>query len=85
MLIIPAIDIRGGKCVRLFQGDYEKETVYAEDPAEMARRWIAQGPSFSILSTWTAPARERRKTRRPSGGFLRSHPSPSRSAEEFAR
>ncbi len=43
MLIIPAIDIRGGKCVRLFQGDYGKETVYAEDPVEMARRWIAEG------------------------------------------
>jgi phosphoribosylformimino-5-aminoimidazole carboxamide ribotide isomerase len=36
MLIIPAIDIRGGKCVRLFQGDYSQETVYGEDPAAMA-------------------------------------------------
>ena len=43
MLIIPAIDIRGGKCVRLFQGDYEKETIYGEDPEAMARRWIEQG------------------------------------------
>ncbi len=43
MLIIPAIDIRGGKCVRLFQGDYGKETVYGDDPAAMAGRWIEQG------------------------------------------
>jgi phosphoribosylformimino-5-aminoimidazole carboxamide ribotide isomerase len=49
MLIIPAIDIRGGKCVRLFQGDYGKETVYAEDPVEIARRWIAQGSRFLHL------------------------------------
>jgi phosphoribosylformimino-5-aminoimidazole carboxamide ribotide isomerase len=49
MLIIPAIDIRGGKCVRLFQGDYGKETVYAEDPLEIAQRWIAQGARFLHL------------------------------------
>jgi phosphoribosylformimino-5-aminoimidazole carboxamide ribotide isomerase len=49
MLIIPAIDIRGGKCVRLFQGNYAKETVYAEDPVEIARRWIAQGARFLHL------------------------------------
>lgn len=49
MLIIPAIDIRGGKCVRLFQGDYGKETVYGEDPALMARRWIHEGAEFLHL------------------------------------
>jgi phosphoribosylformimino-5-aminoimidazole carboxamide ribotide isomerase len=49
MLIIPAIDIRGGKCVRLFQGDYGKETLYGEDPAEMARRWIDEGAGFLHL------------------------------------
>ena len=48
-MIIPAIDIRGGKCVRLFQGDYGKETLYGEDPVEMARRWIAQGAGFLHL------------------------------------
>ena len=41
--IIPAIDIRGGKCVRLFQGDYDRETVYGEDPVAMARRWQEEG------------------------------------------
>lgn len=49
MMIIPAIDIRGGKCVRLFQGDYGKETVYGEDPVEMARRWIGKGAGFLHL------------------------------------
>lgn len=43
MLVWPAIDLRGGKCVRLRQGDYGQETVYGDDPAEMARRWIDQG------------------------------------------
>ncbi len=46
MLIIPAIDIRGGKCVRLFQGDYDQETVYGEDPAAMAEKWVSQGARF---------------------------------------
>jgi phosphoribosylformimino-5-aminoimidazole carboxamide ribotide isomerase len=49
MLIIPAIDIRGGKCVRLFQGDYGKETVYGEDPVAMAERWMGQGARFLHL------------------------------------
>ena len=41
--IIPAIDIRGGKCVRLYQGDFNKETVFANDPVEMAVRWQSMG------------------------------------------
>ncbi|MDE2934318.1 MAG: 1-(5-phosphoribosyl)-5-[(5-phosphoribosylamino)methylideneamino]imidazole-4-carboxamide isomerase [Chloroflexota bacterium] len=41
--VIPAIDIRGGRCVRLLQGDYDQETAYADDPAEVARDWEAQG------------------------------------------
>jgi phosphoribosylformimino-5-aminoimidazole carboxamide ribotide isomerase len=39
----PAIDLRGGKCVRLQQGDYGRETVFGEDPAAMARHWRQQG------------------------------------------
>jgi phosphoribosylformimino-5-aminoimidazole carboxamide ribotide isomerase len=42
---IPAIDIRGGRCVRLVQGDFSRETTYADDPVEMARHWQAQGAS----------------------------------------
>ncbi len=43
MQIIPAIDIKGGKCVRLFQGDYAKETIYADSPVAMALKWKGQG------------------------------------------
>ena len=45
MEIIPAIDIRGGKCVRLRQGDYSQETVFADDPVAMAHRWADAGAS----------------------------------------
>lgn len=41
--IIPAIDIRGGKCVRLLQGDYARETTYGDDPLAMAQRFAAEG------------------------------------------
>ncbi|MBG9733577.1 1-(5-phosphoribosyl)-5-[(5-phosphoribosylamino)methylideneamino]imidazole-4-carboxamide isomerase [Paenibacillus alvei] len=44
--IYPAIDIRGGKCVRLVQGDYGQETVYDEQPVEVAKRWEANGASW---------------------------------------
>lgn len=43
MEVIPAVDIRGGKCVRLFQGDYARETVFDDDPVSVARRWASQG------------------------------------------
>lgn len=41
--ILPAIDLRDGKCVRLRQGDYNQETVFGDDPAAMAERWADQG------------------------------------------
>ena len=43
MQVWPAIDLRGGKCVRLRQGDYDQETVFGDDPAGMARDWVEQG------------------------------------------
>ncbi len=43
MEIWPAIDLRGGKCVRLQQGDYGRETVFGDDPAAMARHWVERG------------------------------------------
>jgi phosphoribosylformimino-5-aminoimidazole carboxamide ribotide isomerase len=43
MEIIPAVDLRGGKCVRLYQGDYDRETVYSDDPVAMALRWQSEG------------------------------------------
>ena len=43
MLIIPAIDIKDGHCVRLRQGDMQESTTYSEDPGAMARQWLEQG------------------------------------------
>jgi len=43
MEIIPAIDLRGGRCVRLLQGDYERETVFSLDPPDMALHWESLG------------------------------------------
>ena len=43
MEVIPAIDLRGGRCVRLRQGDYAQETVFGDDPAAMAERWASEG------------------------------------------
>jgi phosphoribosylformimino-5-aminoimidazole carboxamide ribotide isomerase len=43
MEVIPAIDLKDGACVRLYQGDFQKETVFSRDPAEMARRWESEG------------------------------------------
>jgi phosphoribosylformimino-5-aminoimidazole carboxamide ribotide isomerase len=43
MQVWPAIDLRGGKCVRLRQGDYQQETIFAEDPAAIARKFADQG------------------------------------------
>ncbi|MEA5462447.1 1-(5-phosphoribosyl)-5-[(5-phosphoribosylamino)methylideneamino]imidazole-4-carboxamide isomerase [Leptothoe sp. PORK10 BA2] len=43
MDVIPAIDLLGGRCVRLFQGDYEQSQVFDDDPVAVARRWAEQG------------------------------------------
>jgi phosphoribosylformimino-5-aminoimidazole carboxamide ribotide isomerase len=43
MLIYPAIDLLNGRCVRLRQGDYTRETVFSDDPAAVARRWVELG------------------------------------------
>lgn len=49
MQIWPAIDLRGGKCVRLQQGDYGRETVFGDDPVAMARRWVQDGGEYLHL------------------------------------
>lgn len=46
MLVIPAIDLKGGKCVRLLRGDMQAETVYGDDPVAMGRRWVNQGAQY---------------------------------------
>ena len=49
MIIYPAIDIRGGRCVRLTEGRFDAETVFADDPAEMALKWAGLGAEFLHL------------------------------------
>jgi phosphoribosylformimino-5-aminoimidazole carboxamide ribotide isomerase len=46
MIVIPAIDLRGGRCVRLLQGDFARETVYGDDPVQMALRWQEAGAAM---------------------------------------
>ena len=46
MLIIPAIDIKDGRCVRLFQGEMDKETIYFDRPIDAARHWVEEGATF---------------------------------------
>lgn len=49
MMIIPAVDIKDGRCVRLLQGEMDRETVFSNDPAAMARRWQAAGAELIHL------------------------------------
>lgn len=49
MIVFPAIDLRQGKCVRLLQGQANKETVYAEDPVAVALRWEQEGAQWLHL------------------------------------
>lgn len=46
MIVIPAIDILGGKCVRLFRGDYARETVFSDSPSDVALRWAEAGAQW---------------------------------------
>lgn len=46
MILFPAIDIRGGKCVRLTEGRFDSETVFADNPVDMALRWQQEGGEF---------------------------------------
>lgn len=49
MLVIPAIDIKGGKCVRLVQGRMDQETVYSDNPVEVAKKWVSMGAEYLHL------------------------------------
>src|ERR687894_2205979 len=46
MILYPAIDIRGGRCVRLIEGDFDRETAYDNDPSLAARRWAEAGAEW---------------------------------------
>ncbi|HWY85481.1 MAG TPA: 1-(5-phosphoribosyl)-5-[(5-phosphoribosylamino)methylideneamino]imidazole-4-carboxamide isomerase [Gemmataceae bacterium] len=65
MQILPAIDLRGGQCVRLRQGDYQQETVFGSDPAAMARRWVREGAEILHIVDLDG-AKEGRPTNGPS-------------------
>jgi phosphoribosylformimino-5-aminoimidazole carboxamide ribotide isomerase len=49
MLIIPAVDIKAGKCVRLIQGERDRETIYSDDPCLMAQKWVDMGAELLHL------------------------------------
>lgn len=49
MIIFPAIDLKNGKCVRLEQGDFNKENIFADDPLEIALKWQEQGAQYLHL------------------------------------
>jgi len=49
MILFPAIDIRGGNCVRLIQGDYDQETIYGDSPTAMALEWEKKGAEYIHL------------------------------------
>jgi phosphoribosylformimino-5-aminoimidazole carboxamide ribotide isomerase len=49
VLVLPAIDLRDGHCVRLRQGDFAQETVFSSDPAAVAQRWVSQGATYLHL------------------------------------
>ena len=46
MIVFPAIDIRKGKCVRLTEGRFDKETIFGDNPEEMAKKWASLGAEF---------------------------------------
>ena len=59
MEVIPAIDLRGGRCVRLHQGDFDRETVFSDDPLAMALRWQQEGgPRLHLVDLDGAAAGE---------------------------
>ena len=59
MEVIPAIDLRGGRCVRLRQGDFQRETVFSDDPLAMALHWQEQGgPRLHVVDLDGAAAGE---------------------------
>ncbi len=49
MILFPAIDLKDGRCVRLYQGRFDRQTIYGEDPAAMAERWAEAGASWLHL------------------------------------
>jgi len=72
VIVVPAIDIRGGKCVRLVQGDYARETIFGEEPADMARRWMSAGATALHLVDLDGAKSGRRDNESAVRGVLRA-------------
>ncbi len=64
MIIYPAIDLRGGNCVRLTQGDFDQTTVYSPDPLQMAKKWEACGASWLHLVDLDGARQEKSNNRK---------------------
>jgi len=77
MEVIPAIDIRGGRCVRLFKGDFSLETVFSSDPAEVARRFLAQGAKRLHIIDLDGAARGRPQNLPTLERIVRAFPLPT--------
>lgn len=76
MIVIPAIDIRDGRCVRLEQGQMSKETVYSKIPEEMARKWHDHGAERLHLVDLDGATQGKPMNRESIGNIIRSVPIP---------
>ncbi len=75
--VIPAVDLKGGRCVRLLQGKASAETVFSDDPVAMAERWAAEGaPRLHVVDL--EPSRFPSKPGAASGRRSTSKPSSRR-------
>jgi len=71
MQVIPAIDLRGGRCVRLQQGDFSRESVFGEDPAAIAEKWVNQGAGrIHLVDLDGAKVGETREYETPNGKVM---------------
>ncbi len=84
MIIYPAIDLRGGRCVRLVQGDFEQTTEYSKNPMETALHWAEYRASWLHLVDLDGARQEKPITAASSVILHQGCPSPCKQAEEFA-
>ena len=75
MEILPAIDLRGGKVVRLSQGDYERQTTYADDPVSVARQFVSAGAGWVHMVDLDAARTGRRSNAEAVAAVCRSVPA----------
>ncbi len=76
MILYPAIDLKGGRCVRLSQGDFAQSTVYNEDPADQARQFVAQGFSWIHVVDLDGSVEGRAVNGEAVAAFLKTVPVP---------